>query len=155
LTAEYQQRVTPAEAASWVEDVLRLALASDQALSVELLGMHYFPVGFDDRGFGARLAKAIASDRVHLVSKPLSPVEILESMASAQHCLVMRFHSVVFAQTVGAPFTAIDYTSGGKIDAFLRERGREDCLFSFDSSPVEIVNHIGLSKLAVNRDFVA
>jgi hypothetical protein len=35
----------------------------------------------------------------------------------------MRFHSLVFAHTIGAPLVAIDYTNGGKVAHYARERG--------------------------------
>jgi polysaccharide pyruvyl transferase WcaK-like protein len=42
----------------------------------------------------------------------------------------MRFHSVLFAETLGVPYIAIDYTGGGKIKALLQERGKLDRLIS-------------------------
>jgi polysaccharide pyruvyl transferase WcaK-like protein len=44
-------------------------------------------------------------------------------MQQASYCLCMRFHSVLFAHTLGANFLAIDYTGGGKIKGFLSDHG--------------------------------
>jgi polysaccharide pyruvyl transferase WcaK-like protein len=42
----------------------------------------------------------------------------------------MRFHSVLFAETLGVPYLAIDYTEGGKIKAFLEDKGKLNRLIS-------------------------
>ena len=52
----------------------------------------------------------------------MSPAEILAAMQRAQFCICMRFHSVLFAHELGIPYLAVDYTSGGKIHAFLSAR---------------------------------
>jgi hypothetical protein len=44
----------------------------------------------------------------------------------------MRFHSVLFAETLDVPFTAIDYTNGGKIQAYLRRRRRTERLIQIE-----------------------
>jgi polysaccharide pyruvyl transferase WcaK-like protein len=94
--------------------------------------MHYFPVGNDDRLFARRVAATINDARLTVPMAPLSPTELLKCMASSMFCVAMRFHSVVFSQTIAAPFIAIDYTSGGKIAGFLRDVGEEKRCFDFE-----------------------
>lgn len=105
---------------------------------VHLLPMHTFYLGGDDRILNRRLAKNIESARaveqqlidVEFARGPISPLEILQSMHHAQFNLCMRFHSVLFAETLGVPYLAIDYTGGGKIKALLEHKGKLDHLIS-------------------------
>ena len=53
------------------------------------------------------------------------PGVLLAAMARSPFSIRMRFHSVLFADTLGVPFLAVDYTGGGKIRGFLDDRGRE------------------------------
>jgi polysaccharide pyruvyl transferase WcaK-like protein len=55
---------------------------------------------------------------------PMAPSEILESMSNSSFNICMRFHSVLFAENLGVPYVAIDYTMGGKIKAFLEGRNQ-------------------------------
>ena len=67
---------------------------------------------------------------VSFAREPVSPFEIIQSMYHAEFNICMRFHSVLFAETLGVPYIAIDYTGGGKIKAFLEEREKLDRLIS-------------------------
>jgi polysaccharide pyruvyl transferase WcaK-like protein len=88
--------------------------------------MHHFCVGNDDRDFNRRFARAHLADLDPVVElAPYSISEILASMQRATLCLCMRFHSVLFAQTLRVPFFAIDYTHAGKVAGYLRDH---DCL---------------------------
>ena len=87
--------------------------------------MHWFSVGWDDREYALTLATRILSPRVKVDLVPRSPREILGLMATADLNLCMRFHSIVFAHRIGAPFIPFDYTAGGKIHAYLTEYGLE------------------------------
>jgi hypothetical protein len=49
-------------------------------------------------------------------------------MLEASYCLTMRFHSTLFAHTLQVPFTAIDYTDGGKVYRYLADRSATDHL---------------------------
>ena len=51
-------------------------------------------------------------------------------MHHAEFNLCMRFHSVLFAETLGVPYLAIDYTNGGKIKAFLEAKNKLNRLIS-------------------------
>jgi polysaccharide pyruvyl transferase WcaK-like protein/MoaA/NifB/PqqE/SkfB family radical SAM enzyme len=121
LTYEYPQALTPEDATQRLLQFLKNLLAWYPEYRIELWAMHYFPIGNDDRRFAQQLATAISNDRLIVEHKPHLPQEILRAMADAQFCICMRFHSVVFAATIGAPFMAIDYTSGGKVWGFLAD----------------------------------
>ena len=117
---------------------LILRISSSQDLEIQLLPMHTFQVGGDDRVFARRFAKVInyhtstqnSNTNVKFARGHISPLEILQTMQSAQFNVCMRFHSVLFAETLGVPYLAIDYTGGGKIKAFLESKGKLDRLIS-------------------------
>ncbi|MEJ0063338.1 MAG: polysaccharide pyruvyl transferase family protein [Alphaproteobacteria bacterium] len=143
LTSEYPQAVTSAQAEDITAAFLQRLLEQYPDHAIELLAMHYFPIGNDDRVFARRLAKRIGSDRIAVPMEPMSPSEIIERMSTAAFCVSMRFHSVVFAHTIGAPFIAVDYTAGGKISGFLRDAGTEDRCFDFQSLEKISMERIG------------
>lgn len=105
---------------------------------VHLLPMHTFAIGGDDRIFNRRFAPQISGrlaslkshSQVRFARGPVAPVELLASMAQSRFNICMRFHSVLFAETLGVPYLAIDYTNGGKIKAFMEKTGRLDRLVS-------------------------
>lgn len=105
---------------------------------VHLLPMHTFYMGGDDRILNRRLAKSLKistaveqqSLDVEFARGPISPLEILQSMHQAQFNICMRFHSVLFAETLGVPYLAIDYTGGGKIRSLLKQKGKLNHLIS-------------------------
>ena len=97
-------------------------------VQVTLRAMHCFSVGGDDRALARWLERQLAASNPDLAGRlrikrlPEPTTGIIQAMAEADFCLCMRFHSVVFATEVGVPFAAIDYTHGGKIEAFLKAR---------------------------------
>lgn len=119
LTPEYPQTTSSNEATTLLLGFLRRLLDWYPEHCVELGAMHWFPVGWDDREFAFELQALLANPRVRVEMAPRSPKEVLGLMADAELNLCMRFHSVVFAHTIGAPFVAFDYTAGGKIASFL------------------------------------
>jgi MoaA/NifB/PqqE/SkfB family radical SAM enzyme/polysaccharide pyruvyl transferase WcaK-like protein len=132
-TAEYQGSLTgrqfeetkvlfEQQLGQWIH-----ALCAQLALRPRLLPMHHFCVGNDDRDFNRHFAEVYLSDLNPIVERaPLSAQEILASMQEATLSLCMRFHSVLFANTLGVPFLAIDYTQGGKIAGYLADHSRLD-----------------------------
>ncbi|MBA3311879.1 MAG: polysaccharide pyruvyl transferase family protein [Planctomycetaceae bacterium] len=107
--------------------------------TVRLFPMHTFTIGNDDRVFARRLVRQVTEQagadlRTIAASKlPTTPKELLAAMAASRRLsLCMRFHSVLFAECLGVPYLAIDYTQGGKIHAFLKERNRLDRLITLD-----------------------
>jgi len=109
-------------------------------LGLSLFPMHTFSVGGDDRKFSRKIAKDIqaAAEIEHMSGQVsyergiVSPLEILQSMSSANFNICMRFHSVLFAQTLDVPYIAIDYTNGGKIESFLRDKAAMHKLVSLE-----------------------
>lgn len=94
-------------------------------LRPRLVPMHHFCIGNDDRDFNRRFARVHLADLDPVVERlPLSVQEILGAMQEAALSLCMRFHSVVFADTLGVPFIAIDYTQAGKIANYLADHDR-------------------------------
>lgn len=90
---------------------------------IELHHMHNFVIGNDDRDFSRYfIDKYFANDDRITFNKKLSTVDnIVESMKKSKLNICMRFHSVLFAHTLGTNFLAIDYTLGGKIDNYLKD----------------------------------
>jgi len=104
------------------------ALKQDLKLGLRLMPMNCFSEGGDDRVFARRFRKQGVDFSTSAL--PVSPWEIVAAMQQARLCLCMRYHSVVFAHTLGVPFIAIDYTNDGKIGGYLRERGLGERLIS-------------------------
>jgi len=124
LTYEYAQATSPQACEAALTETVRKLMNWFPDATIELWPMHYFPVGWDDRLLARRIARAIgAPDRVRAIETPMSPNEILHAMAEARFNLCMRFHSVVFAQEIGAAYAAIDYTDGGKVAGYIGDRG--------------------------------
>src|SRR5690606_18977832 len=55
-----------------------------------------------------------------LMSRELAPAEYVATMRGVGAMLAMRFHSLVFASTLGIPAVAVDYTFGGKTYALAK-----------------------------------
>jgi MoaA/NifB/PqqE/SkfB family radical SAM enzyme/polysaccharide pyruvyl transferase WcaK-like protein len=112
-------------------------LALDRGFTLDLLPMHTFSVGGDDRAYNRRLSRqltrsGIAPNQMRVERLPVSPLGILRSMQRANLNICMRFHSVLFAETLQVPYVAIDYTRGGKIQSFLESRGKLDRLLTLE-----------------------
>ena len=106
---------------------LLIYVSQSESLELNLLPMHCFHIGGDDRSFNRKIATKISNQNnfntlVKYTQLPVTPKEILEAMYSSRINICMRFHSVLFAETLGVPYLAIDYTNGGKIKSFLQDR---------------------------------
>lgn len=126
---EYIGKLTPAEFQAqkllFEQNLCRWisTISKRFGLRPRLLPMHHFSIGGDDREFNRRLVHQYLAHLDPIVEiRPLTVNQILESIIEASYCLTMRFHSTLFAYTLQAPFTAIDYTSGGKVYRFLADR---------------------------------
>lgn len=98
-------------------------------LKLLLMPMHTFVVGNDDRDFARRFAKSYLEDGEYEIgSRVYSPEDILSVMSESRFNICMRFHSVLFAEILEAPFVAIDYTGGGKIKGFLQDHEKEELM---------------------------
>ena len=101
---------------------------------IRLFHMHNFTVGNDDRDFSRYFIDKYfdKKDRISL-DEGLSTVDsIITAMKSSKYNICMRYHSVLFAQTLGLDFSAIDYTRGGKIYSFLKQHNMLDKLVQID-----------------------
>lgn len=104
---------------------------------LRLLPMHSSVAGGDDRIFNRRFAAAVRAQldlplAVLPVRQPFTPLELARSMQNSQFCFCMRFHSVVFAETLGRPYLAVDYTRNGKVANFLRGVKKTERMFTID-----------------------
>jgi len=99
-------------------------------LKVEMIileSMHNFVIGNDDRDFAHYFIKKYFMNSLIpiIYNKKLSTVDsIVLSMKQSVHNIVMRFHSVLFADTLETEYTAIDYTLGGKIENYLIDNNK-------------------------------
>ncbi len=115
-------------------------LLNSRQLRLSLLPMHTFSVGGDDREFSRKIVKdvlAIAerentNGKITYARGIVSPLEILQNMSHASFNVCMRFHSVLFAQTLGVPYIAIDYTNGGKIQSYLQDKNAMNRLLTLE-----------------------
>jgi len=103
-----------------------IVLMDKTGLEPFIVPMHTFVIGNDDRDFARRFSNTYLQNRkVRLGCKIYSPQDILIIMTNSQFNLCMRFHSVLFAETLKTPFIAIDYTGGGKVKGFLLDKNKE------------------------------
>jgi polysaccharide pyruvyl transferase WcaK-like protein/MoaA/NifB/PqqE/SkfB family radical SAM enzyme len=93
-------------------------------LTPAFYSMHTYVVGGDDRKFYRRFLKTYFADtEYHFDPYPSSVESTVKAMMSSSINLCMRFHSVLFAKTLGTQYIAIDYTGGGKIKGLLEDAG--------------------------------
>ena len=98
-----------------------------KGLRPALYSMHCFFEGCDDRRYNSRFARQHLQGLDPLVElRPSSVDSIIQSMREATACISMRFHSVLFAHTLGVNYLAIDYTLGGKVQGFLNDQQATD-----------------------------
>lgn len=112
-----------------------------------LYSMHTFFEGCDDRRFNRAFAdRHLAGLDPIIEHRPSTVDSTIQAMRSATACLAMRFHSVLFAHTLGAKYLAIDYTLGGKISGFLNDHGAAHNMLSLpviaDGSASLITDHL-------------
>lgn len=103
---------------------------------IHLEHMHNFVVGGDDRDFSRYFIDTYFEMTSIPVTynKKLSTVEsIVSSMQTSTLNVCMRFHSVLFAQTLKTEFIALDYTVGGKIYNFLSDNEMLEKLMTVDT----------------------
>lgn len=98
----------------------------------------FYPMGDivfakDDREYARYFVKKYLGDlEVYIERRTASVDSTIKAMKSAHTSLSMRFHSVVFAETLGVNYFAFDYTNGGKISSFIKEKGKEDKMVTLD-----------------------
>ncbi|MBC99008.1 MAG: radical SAM protein [Halobacteriovoraceae bacterium] len=102
--------------------------------SVRFYHMHNLVMGNDDRDFSRRFIRTYMMNKTYEVSydKGLSTIDsVCVAMKNAKFSLCMRFHSMVFADTLGVDYKVIDYTLGGKIRNFLSDTDKLDRMICF------------------------
>ncbi len=109
---------------------IRSLVRQEKLTRVVLYSMHNFWVGNDDREyaryFKAKYFSGTEEGFTMEVDNSLSTVDnTIERMKSAEMVLCMRFHSMLFAHSLGVNYRVVDYTNGGKTKAFLKDH---DCL---------------------------
>jgi glycosyltransferase involved in cell wall biosynthesis/MoaA/NifB/PqqE/SkfB family radical SAM enzyme len=149
LTDEYPQGISSETAFKNITGFIQKLLEWYPELSIELMAMHYFPVGKDDREFAKRIVNEVNDNRLFFDIKPRTPEEILKAMSSAYFCISMRFHSVVFASAINCKFIAIDYTAGGKIKGFLTDTNQLSRIIYLNQLP--IINKNKFEKMLNNK----
>ncbi len=90
---------------------------------VYLVPMHTFSVGFDDRSYLGRLARASKSSKVEVICKPIPVWKTMELFYNAFSCVGMRYHAVLFQTLLNGNNCIIDYThpKSGKIISLMRQ----------------------------------
>lgn len=101
---------------------------------VILCNMHNYVVGNDDRDFSRRFIKEnFQDDPLVTHDKRLATVDsTIIAMKEAKFNICMRFHSMLFAESLDTDFMAIDYTLGGKIYNYLNDNNKLNKLTSIE-----------------------
>ena len=102
-------------------------------VELNFYAMHTFSVGEDDRVFNRQFISTYLNGlNVNQETMPSSVSSIVHAMQSANVCICMRYHSVLFAHTLEREFAAIDYTMGGKIEGYLKDARALDRYISLE-----------------------
>ena len=129
LSEEEYQRLKDSYEANIASAIKNFCNQND--LKPEFYCMHTFVVGGDDRAFYRRFTKKYFSDFDYYLEKtPSSVDQIVSAMKSSSYNICMRFHSVLFANTLETEFFAVDYTNGGKILGYLEDHNKKDRMLS-------------------------
>jgi len=98
-----------------------LDLLSDCFEKVELVPMHTFGTGGDDRLYLTKLKSSLSKDNIEVIHKPQNLFQLFELFANSEACVGMRYHSIVFQTLLNGNNYILDYTDKerGKINAFL------------------------------------
>ncbi len=140
-THEYSKQLTHQEfleerktVESAMAKLLKQKAAELGVESINLCHMHNYTIGNDDREFSRRFIKEHFSDYSNITyDKGLSTVDsTIKAMKESKFNICMRFHSMLFAESLQLPFLAIDYTLGGKIYNYLKDADKLDHLISMD-----------------------
>lgn len=90
---------------------------------VYLVPMHTFSIGIDDRIYFGRIARALQSQKVEVVSRPPSLRKTMELFYHSSLCVGMRFHAVLLQTLLNGNNYILDYThpETGKTISFMRQ----------------------------------
>lgn len=98
-------------------------LLNDSRIRIRFFPMNTFVIGQDDRQYYGEIVKVLPeSDRIEFLREDFTLHEAVGEFMKVDAAVAMRFHSVVFANTLGVPTLAVDYDMlGGKIRGFMEE----------------------------------
>ena len=126
-TMEYSS--SAGEEADWVRSgasgFIREYLAGKPARTVQMLPMHTFWFGNDDRDYTRLVGDGVLGEgRPELVLESPSLEMLLQSISEAAVGLPMRFHGHIFLLALEIPFVSINYTGpGGKVFNLIERYG--------------------------------
>lgn len=127
---------------------------------IELIPMHYFHIGGDDRIFLNDIHLDLNLSNVVVQNKPLTLIETMKKFENAQLNVGMRFHSVVLQTLLVGNNIVLDYTEPGKgkISGFISDIGGDEFyktkylnLQDQHSIDVSILENIGNNKFQVDK----
>jgi len=96
--------------------------------TVDLMPMHMYWKGNDDRLFNRRVLRALDGvSNVNLGRAYLNIDSLIERLYQSDIAIVMRYHAHLFSLALGIPFLSINYTGeNGKVDNLLQRIGYKD-----------------------------
>lgn len=96
--------------------------------------MHTFAIGNDDRFFSyqftRRFSNLFTDLKIEIDPRPSNIQDIVTCMVNSSLNICMRYHSVVFADTLATDYVAIDYTQSGKIHSFLKDVNNTEAMLT-------------------------
>lgn len=121
-------RKHPSEYQNIKENVEDLLIKLTEKISssfelVQLIPMHTFFIGGDDRVFLTQISQKINKSNISVINKPMSLYEMYQIYSETKACIGMRYHSVVMQTILNGNNYILDYTNPktGKIIGFLHE----------------------------------
>lgn len=102
---------------------------AEQYENVELIPMHTFFIGYDDRYYLSKLKSRSCYENIHVIHKPQNLYELYDSFQTSLGCIGMRYHSVVMQTILNGNNIIFDYTNevNGKIAGFLEDNDLIQC----------------------------
>lgn len=138
-----------------VQLVDRISLGTDK--KILFYPMHTYFIGEDDRDFFYKINKELSNkNNIEFLNDEYSVDESIEIFKNAEMLVGMRFHSVVFGNTLGIPTLAIDYdTKRGKVFGFSELISNEENCINITNIDVESLyfkfNEINTSENSINK----
>ena len=98
-------------------------VSGEYGMQMQLVPMHTFYVGDDDRHILNKINQKAAVQNILVHNKPLSLEDTMRTFACASYCFGMRFHSVLLQTILNGRNFVIDYTdpAKGKIIGLLQQ----------------------------------
>ena len=115
----------------------------------DLLPMHMYWKGNDDRLFNRKILKYLSTDHpINIVRGYLDLNSLLRRLQEGNASIAMRYHGHLFSLSLGIPFVSIDYTGKkGKISNLMGRIGMEEASQSFSNFDVNsIFDHLSYLK---------